>query len=225
MVEAVSSNLLDNLAVGGIVLNLRDVSERLAFEAELTRRASHDGLTGLANPALFRERLAQALRSRRDESRAVSVLFIDLDDFKSVNDSLGHGSGDRVLVAVAERLRQSVRGSETVARLGGDEFGILVQGGGPTPIKLAERVLATLATPIGLDETEVTIQASIGIATAGPNQPGADLVAELLRSADGAMYAAKNAGKGRWSRFEPVVPTAPAAPANRRVRPIPSTVA
>ena len=224
MVEAVSSNLLENVAVGGIVLNLRDVSERLAFEAELTRRASHDGLTGLANPALFRERLAQALRSRRDESRAVSVLFIDLDDFKSVNDSLGHGSGDRVLVAVADRLRQSVRGSETVARLGGDEFGILVQGRGQTPTKLAERVLATLATPIGLDETEVTIQASIGIATAGPNEHGSDLVAELLRSADGAMYAAKNAGKGRWSRFEPVMPNEAAPRPTRRVGPTPAAV-
>ena len=117
-----------------------------------------------------------------------------------------------------------MRRSETVARLGGDEFGILVQGGGLTPTKLAERVLATLATPIGLDETEVTIQASIGIATAGPNERGSDLVAELLRSADGAMYAAKNAGKGRWSLFEPVMPNDAVARPKRRVRPIPAAV-
>jgi diguanylate cyclase (GGDEF)-like protein/PAS domain S-box-containing protein len=200
-VEALSSNLLRNPSINGIVLNLRDISERKAFEEQLTRRAFYDPLTNLPNRALFRDRVEHALERRR-RAAPVAVLFLDLDDLKADNDSLGHAAGDKVLTEVGERLRRCVRASETVARFGGDEFAVLVEGTGRTPADVADRILGALEAPITLDGTEVVIGASIGIAEATPGRQGKELVAELLQNADVAMSAAKAKGKGRWQMFE-----------------------
>ena len=121
------TNLLDEEHVGGIVLNARDVSERKAFEAQLTHQAFHDAVTGLANRALFAERVRHAIIRSRREDRGCAVLFLDLDDFKEINDSLGHAAGDEVLIEVARRLDASIRGADTAARFGGDEFAVLLE--------------------------------------------------------------------------------------------------
>src|SRR5919202_5945430 len=128
--EVLGTNLLDDRNVRGLVLNCRDVTERRALEAQLAHQAFHDSLTGLANRALFRDRLAHAIERAHRTGLPPAVLFLDLDDFKAVNDSLGHGAGDALLVGVAERLQSCVRGADTVARLGGDEFAILVEDAG-----------------------------------------------------------------------------------------------
>ncbi len=179
---------------------VRDISERARFEAELTRQALHDSLTGLPNRTLLLDRLAHALARAARPGSAVTVLFLDLDGFKTVNDSLGHDVGDRLLVAVAERLRRAVRPSDTIARLGGDEFAVLLEdtetSGG---ITVAERFAAILATPVLVDARQVFVPASIGIATGRPAECTAG---ELLRDADLAMYMAKGRGKGAYVVFE-----------------------
>ncbi|MEQ1788733.1 MAG: EAL domain-containing protein, partial [Acidimicrobiales bacterium] len=171
-----------------------DLQER---EGELQFQAFHDPLTLLANRALFRDRLDHALQQRRDEP--VSVLFVDLDDFKTVNDSLGHDAGDRLLASVAERLRACVRLGDTVARIGGDEFAILVEGDtaateGPL---IAQRVLAALDVPFSVAGRDLRISASLGLAS-GQYTSGEG----VLQDADLAMYAAKANGKARVERFE-----------------------
>jgi diguanylate cyclase (GGDEF)-like protein/PAS domain S-box-containing protein len=180
---------------------IRDISERKAFEAELARQAHRDPLTDLPNRVLFTDRLQQALaRAERAGSR-VAVLFIDLDNFKVVNDSLGHQAGDRLLLAVAERLRSCVRLEDTVARFGGDEFTAVLESvtDQEQVVEVAERIRERLSDPVILEGREVFTAASIGIAV---SSPGADQAESLMRNADLAMYRAKSQGKSRYEVFD-----------------------
>ena len=205
--EATAKNLLGDPAVGGIVVNYRDVTERRSLEEQLRYQAFHDALTGLPNRALFMDRLEHALARARRDTPGVAVLFLDLDDFKSVNDSLGHGAGDEMLVIVSERIRRALREADTAARMGGDEFAILLEDEADVngPVQVAERLLSVLRNPFTVQDHDVRISGSIGIALyAGPEQAAE----ELLRHADVAMYAAKNQGKDRLTVFEPEVHSA-----------------
>jgi diguanylate cyclase (GGDEF)-like protein/PAS domain S-box-containing protein len=203
--EIVGVQLLDNPDVNGIVLTIRDVTGRRALEDQLRHQAFHDALTGLSNRALFLDRVEHALaRIRRSDSPIPAVAFIDLDDFKLVNDSLGHGAGDELLRAVADRLRSCLRSGDTPARLGGDEFAVLLEDAPDIQavVEVAERILDALHEPVALEGREVYARASIGIATrTGP----ATTPDELLRNADLAMYAAKANGKGCIEMFEPAM--------------------
>jgi diguanylate cyclase (GGDEF)-like protein/PAS domain S-box-containing protein len=199
--ECVGSNLQDDPAIGGFALNFRDVSERKALEEQLRQLAFHDPLTLLANRSLFRNRVEHALALAQRAGQQVAVMFLDLDNFKNVNDSLGHGAGDRLLQAAAQRLVNCTRASDTVARLGGDEFAILVEGiDGPADVeRIAAAVEATFEEPLALDGADAAVAASIGIAFSQPD----DSTEQLLRNADIAMYNAKAAGKGRYVVFQP----------------------
>jgi diguanylate cyclase len=164
-------------------------------EVELHRLAFHDGLTGLANRALFLDRLGHALDLASREGWRVSVAFLDLDGFKAVNDSLGHAAGDALLVRVAERLRGALRTSDTLARLGGDEFAVLVERGDATVV--AATLLAALRTPFRIEGRTVSVAGSVGVASVEPCEGSPDATAAtLLHRADVAMYAVKAAGKG-----------------------------
>ncbi|HEX4017788.1 MAG TPA: EAL domain-containing protein [Frankiaceae bacterium] len=164
-------------------------------EAQLRHQAFHDGLTGLANRGLFQDRLAHALELHRRDLRPVSVLFFDLDDFKLVNDSLGHRAGDELLGRVAERITGAVRTGDTAARLGGDEFAVLIEDSGD-PVALASRIVDALRAPFVLDGTSVEVRASIGVfELAADDVP--TTADQLLINADTAMYAAKRSGKDR----------------------------
>ncbi|HEX5579025.1 MAG TPA: diguanylate cyclase, partial [Candidatus Limnocylindria bacterium] len=175
------------------------LDERRVLEHELERRALHDPLTGLANRTLFHDRLGVALARR---SGSVAVMFLDLDDFKTVNDAYGHAAGDKVLRAVADALKGAVRGEDTVARLGGDEFAVLVADS-PDRYEaalIAGRLLAAVQVPVHLAGYQHAIGVSIGISLGS----GADATAEsLMRDADIAMYVAKGQGKGTFTVFEP----------------------
>jgi len=199
--ESVGSNLLDDPAIAGLALNFRDVSERKALEEQLRQLAFHDPLTLLANRSLFRNRVQHALALAQRSGQLVSVLFLDLDNFKNVNDSLGHDAGDRLLQAAAQRLVKSTRPSDTVARLGGDEFAILLEGVNKESDveRVAAAITESFSEPLVLDGSDANIAASIGIAF---SQPGDD-TEQLLRNADIAMYNAKSAGKGRFVVFQP----------------------
>src|SRR5881296_1865791 len=129
-VETSRTNLMHDPNVKGIVLNTRDVSERKRFEEQLSHQAFHDQITGLANRALFQDRVSHGLERQTRDGDPVAVLFMDLDDFKTINDSLGHAAGDRLLQEVGERLKNCLRAADTAARMGGDEFGILLEDGG-----------------------------------------------------------------------------------------------
>ena len=148
--EIVAANRFANPAIGGLVLNMRDISERIAFEDQLRNQAFRDSLTGLANRALFENRLRHALAAGLRTHRPLAVLFLDLDDFKTINDSLGHGAGDLLLERVAARIDPLVRPSDTAARLGGDEFAVLLDGVDSTAgaAEVAERILAAVGDPI-----------------------------------------------------------------------------
>jgi diguanylate cyclase (GGDEF)-like protein len=185
----------------GCILTGRDVSERKKLERELRHQAFHDSLTGLANRALFEDRLAHALAALRRRDGGLAVLFIDLDDFKTVNDSLGHSSGDDLLRTVGERLRASLRDADTAARLGGDEFGVLLEGADTVEdaTEVAKRLLAALEPPFDLDGRQLNVPASIGIALAGRTRATME---ELMRNADLAMYEAKRRGGAQWRVFE-----------------------
>jgi diguanylate cyclase (GGDEF)-like protein/PAS domain S-box-containing protein len=197
-VEAVRLERADDVDVWQGILF--DVTARKQLEERLAYQATHDPLTGLPNRALLAARLSQALSRAARRGRRVAVLFVDLDDFKVVNDTLGHEAGDELLVAVAGRLSRCVREGDTVARLGGDEFTLLLEdlGDGREASIVAERVMAALRPPVRLAEREVTATPSIGIAIA---EPGDD-AAELLRRADVAMYRAKRQGKARCVQFD-----------------------
>jgi diguanylate cyclase (GGDEF)-like protein/PAS domain S-box-containing protein len=201
--EVIGLNLLDDADVGGVVLTIRDVSGRRTLEDQLRHQAFHDPLTGLSNRALFADRVEHALnRSRRDDAPTPAVAFIDLDDFKMVNDSLGHGAGDQLLQAVADRLRGCLRSGDTPARLGGDEFAILLEDAHDASaiVEVAERILDALHEPVMIEGREIYTRASIGIATRRGPGTTPD---ELLRNADLAMYTAKANGKGCIEMFEP----------------------
>jgi diguanylate cyclase (GGDEF)-like protein len=203
--EILHTDLLADPTVGGIVLNARDVSERKAFEEQLAHQAFHDPVTHLANRALFNERVRHAVARTLREGMGMAVLFVDLDDFKTVNDSLGHAVGDRVLREVAQRISGSVRAADTAARFGGDEFAILLEDVHDlqTAVETGERVLESLSRPLELEGNQMVIRASLGISIAEPGNPSdAD---ELIRNADAAMYIAKSDGKGGYRLFEPAM--------------------
>jgi diguanylate cyclase (GGDEF)-like protein/PAS domain S-box-containing protein len=198
-VETVVADRVEDPAVGGLVLSMRDVTERKALEDELRHQAFHDSLTGLANRALFEDRLSHAVAIADRRQRSFAVVFLDLDDFKTINDSLGHARGDELLRATATRILAVLRASDTAARLGGDEFAVLIEAGEDEAPVAARRLLDALAAPFLIDGRELRMTASVGLALSGA---GAG-VEELLRNADMAMYAAKADGKSSIRTFEP----------------------
>lgn len=171
-------------------------------ESELARQAFQDILTGLPNRALFIDRATHALEQHRRSLRPLALMFVDLDDFKAVNDTLGHPVGDQLVVRVAERLRGAIRSSDTVARFGGDEFAVLAEGEDTDAVELGSRLVESLRSPFTLGKEQLSIGASIGIADVAADQltPTLD---ELFSRADIAMYAAKRAGKGQLAMYEP----------------------
>jgi diguanylate cyclase (GGDEF)-like protein/PAS domain S-box-containing protein len=177
-----------------------DITSRKELEEQLRHQALHDSLTGLANRVLFTDRVQHAIdRSRRGAEPSLAVLFLDLDDFKTVNDSLGHGAGDELLVEVARRLEQTVRAGDTAARLGGDEFGVLLEDTESAgPQEVATRILQAFESPFPVQGKQVQVHASIGIASDTPGTVGPE---ELLRNADLAMYVAKQRGKARHETY------------------------
>ncbi len=202
-VEVRASDLRTDPTVLGLVLTLRDVTEQRQLERELSHRAFHDSLTGLANRVLFQDRVNQAFLRGVRGGVAAGVLLIDLDDFKVVNDTMGHGIGDELLVAVSLRLSTIARASDTAARLGGDEFAVLIENSlGPADVEaFANHVIKAFTEPFRLSTGPVNVSVSVGIATTEDSEDAA----ELLAHADLAMYAAKGAGKRQWRRFHPVL--------------------
>ncbi|MFF1559503.1 putative bifunctional diguanylate cyclase/phosphodiesterase [Streptomyces sp. NPDC058279] len=192
---------------GGLILNSRDVTERVRLQAQLQHSAEHDALTDLPNRALFTRRVRQALTGRRAGDHSTAVLFIDLDGFKAVNDTIGHQAGDELLVEAARRLQDSVRAGDTAARLGGDEFAALILGDGNRDRsareyqvrEIADRLRTTLSQPYRISGNEVRVAASIGVAFADPGITPSD----LMRNADLAMYRAKAGGKDRVELYAP----------------------
>jgi PAS domain S-box-containing protein len=210
---------------GGLIFNSRDVTERVRLQAQLQHNASHDPLTDLPNRALFLERLGRAVGGRRAGDARAAVLYVDLDGFKAVNDTVGHQAGDDLLVQAARRLRETLRAGDTAARLGGDEFAALIGGADADPSlgspaapgsfgaepgltprlgtdrirDIADRLRAALSEPYRVDGIEVRVGASIGIAFAEPGTTPGD----IMRHADLAMYRAKQAGKGRVELYAP----------------------
>lgn len=201
--EATFANLLGGDAVDGIVATFRDVTEQRDLERKLSHRAFHDELTGLANRALFLDRMDHALRITRPDDDPVVVLFVDLDDFKSVNDALGHGVGDQLLCVIADRIKAASGSGDTPARLGGDEFAMLLEdrGGVDRAVDVAEQLLEILREPVTLAGYDITVLASVGVAVAAPEMT----TSSLLRDADIAMYEAKRAGKGQIKLFDPAM--------------------
>jgi diguanylate cyclase (GGDEF)-like protein/PAS domain S-box-containing protein len=194
----------DRVVIDGaktLLLSFHDITERKELERQLAHQALHDALTGLPNRVLFLDRVMQALARTRRQRSTVSVLFIDLDDFKVVNDTLGHSSGDALLREVAARISHPLRSADTCARLGGDEFAILLEddGSASTAQVVSERILNGLRDTFDIGGKSVFIGASIGIATTHSDEDAG----ELIRRADVAMYVAKTGGKHRASIFEP----------------------
>ena len=200
-VESIISGRMSDPSVRGLVLNSRDVSDRKTLEEELAHQAFHDSLTGLSNRAVFRDRVDHGLAVAARHGQSITVLLLDLDGFKTINDSLGHDAGDELLVGVAGRLLGASRSSDTVARLGGDEFGIVLEDASDPEraVSAAARFLAGLEPPFEVRGRQVSIRASIGIAISDGLQDTDD----LIRNADTAMYAAKAGGKGRSELFVP----------------------
>jgi len=201
--EATIANLLGGDAVDGMVATFRDVTEQRNLERQLSHRAFHDELTGLANRALFLDRMDHALTVVRPDDDPVVVLFVDLDDFKSVNDALGHGVGDQMLRSIADRIRRVAGAGDTPARLGGDEFALLLEdrGGVDRALDVAEALLESLRQPVSLAGYDLAVLASVGVAVSAPGMT----TAGLLRDADIAMYEAKRAGKSQIKIFDPAM--------------------
>jgi diguanylate cyclase (GGDEF)-like protein/PAS domain S-box-containing protein len=206
-VEVITANLLADPVVAGIVMTFHDITERKAFEHQLTHLAFHDPLTGLPNRALFLDRLDRAIIRANRQFRSVAVLFVDLDNFKVVNDSLGHDVGDQLLVTIAARLKEVLRGEDSVSRMGGDEFTVLLEDvhDDEMAMLVADRIAESLREPIQLDGREVVPSASIGVALSTRGNDGHDA---LLRNADLAMYRAKANGKGCSAIFDQSMNTA-----------------
>ncbi|MCC6381592.1 MAG: diguanylate cyclase [Dehalococcoidia bacterium] len=177
-----------------------DITDRKHFEEELTRQAFFDSLTGLPNRNLFIDRLEHGLGAANRRHEQIAVMFLDLDGFKAVNDRLGHAAGDELLLRVASRLQEMVRGGDTIARFGGDEFTILLEAISvdEDALAVARRIVAGLEAPFAVAGHDVTLSASIGLAFGRPGGPEAG---ELLRQADIALYAAKTSGKRRYMVF------------------------
>jgi diguanylate cyclase (GGDEF)-like protein/PAS domain S-box-containing protein len=200
--ESAITNLTNDPSVGAFVVNTRDATDQVALQQQLRHQAFHDPLTGLANRALLTDRAEQALARSVRSGATIAVMVVDLDGFKSVNDSLGHQVGDIVLGEVARRLQSLVRSGDTVARLGGDEFVILIEEvGGPEETRaLAERVCDVLRPRFTLPGWDYAVTASVGVATGSASEVD---VHDLLRDADTAMYVAKTSGKDSVRLFAP----------------------
>ena len=197
--EVVATNMLEDESVRGIVLNLRDVSERVALEKQLRHEAFHDPLTGLANRALFLDRLTHALQRATRSDEDCYVMFLDLDNFKRINDGQGHNVGDECLQMTAGRLLGCSRVSDTVARMGGDEFAILLEATTVEgAVALAQRIVEKMAEPLVLPTGDVVLTPSIGIAPAS----GDEDAKSILRNADVAMYLAKRSTERPYEVFE-----------------------
>jgi diguanylate cyclase (GGDEF)-like protein len=191
---------------GGAIVKHIDITWRKTLERQLSHRATHDALTGLPNRLLLHDRLTQALVRARRSGRLVAVMFVDLDQFKAVNDTLGHAAGDQVLVAVSRRLVRACRASDSVTRFGGDEFVLVVEDVDTLDNvrRIAQRVLDSMTTPIVVDGSELYFGASIGVAVTGGETPAAAAQVEgMLRDADTAMYRAKEAGRNTYVVFDP----------------------
>lgn len=204
-IELIVTNLLEDPSVGGLVCNYRDITDRKNLEDQLRHRALHDPLTGLANRALLVDRLGHSLaRSKRLDQR-VAVLFIDLDGFKDINDTLGHAAGDDFLIRAAERMRSCLRATDTAARVGGDEFVVMLEDAAVAAetTATAERINDLISAPFTWKGEERCISASIGIVF---SRSGDEAVEELLHNADAAMYSAKASGKGRFEIHQPEAP-------------------
>ena len=210
-VECNGRDLRDDPTVGGLVLTIRDVTDRRRLEEDLSHLAFHDGLTGLANRVLFRNRLEQAFAVAGRDDATIAVLFVDLDDFKEVNDTLGHAVGDQLLVSVGERIAEIIGVADTAARMGGDEFAILIEQSQDAhrAEDLAAKIVKALAVPVevsdGLGGSHIVSgAASVGVAT----NRDAESATELLRHADLALYQAKGNDKGTWQRYQRELHTA-----------------
>ena len=205
-VDLLLKNLQHDPNVAGLVVTVRDITERKAFEQQLTEQAFFDTLTGLPNRLLFRDRLDQAWARAGHHRSNVGLLFIDLDNFKHVNDSFGHKEGDEVLAEAAKRLRACIRVANTIARLGGDEFVVLLEHltGPDDAVEVANRIAEAFAKPFKLDGRDITVTASIGISLGNADQELAD---NMLRDADVAMYRAKSDGKARHIVFDATMQT------------------
>ena len=204
VVEIHGTNMDAEPAIGGRLLNLRDATDRKGAEEQLKRMALHDPLTLLANRSLFLDRVEHAVAVSKRNGRGIAVMFIDLDNFKRINDSFGHAIGDRVLHKSAQRLVKATRSGDTVARLGGDEFAVLLENliERESVLEIAARVVVSLQESLDLPgEADLRVSASVGVAFLAPDEG----VEELMKNADVAMYAAKAAGKGRHIVYEPAM--------------------
>jgi len=200
IVEIHGTNMESEPAIGGRLLNLRDMTDRKGMEEQLKRLALHDPLTLLANRSLFRDRLEHAVAVSKRNGRGVAVMFVDLDNFKKINDSFGHAHGDRVLHKSAQRLVKATRNGDTVARLGGDEFAVLLENltDQQQVVEIAARIVQALQEPLDLPGADLRVAASVGVAFATAD----DGVEELMRNADIAMYSSKARGKGCYTVYE-----------------------
>ncbi len=204
-VEIIATNHLRDLNVGGIILNMRDVTERKVLEEQLMHQAFHDPLTGLPNRTYFLERLKTALDMSGKNQSLLAVMFVDLDNFKVINDSLGHHAGDLLLAEAARTIREAVRPLDTVARFGGDEFTLLLEDleDVEAAVGIAERIQHALHEPLLIENHEISVACSVGIAFSDPSIPNTDLdPEELVRNADIAVYRAKADGKARITLFD-----------------------
>lgn len=203
--EATVNHLVDNPDIAGVVLNSRDITARKRDEATIRHLAYFDALTGLPNRMLFNDRLAQALaHARRRGGRSVAIMFLDLDRFKTINDTLGHGAGDELLSATARRLSDSLREEDTVARLGGDEFLLLVSGIDTVEdvARVASKILDAFQTPFDIAGHELHVTASIGISLFPMDASDGET---LIRNADTALYRAKEQGRNRYQLYAPAM--------------------